>query len=48
MHLALNPLFAVAWRAPGRVQIGLDPDAGFILDGIATLRGTSMSDAPGG
>lgn len=34
MHLALNPLFAVAWRAPGRVQIGLDPDAGFILDGI--------------
>ena len=34
MQLALNPLLAVAWRGPGRVQIGLDPEDGFILDGV--------------
>lgn len=38
MYLALNPLFAVAWRAPGRVQIGLDPDGGFILDGVTPVQ----------
>ena len=34
MLLQIRPGLARAWRAPGRLQIGLDPACGVVLDGL--------------
>ncbi len=34
MLLQIRPGLARAWRAPGRLQIGLDPRCGVVLDGL--------------
>ncbi len=34
MHLQIRPGLVRAWRAPGRLQVGLDPRHGVVLDGL--------------
>lgn len=47
MRLQIHPALLRAWRAPGRLQIGLDPRHGVILDGL-TQRDELVLDALAG
>lgn len=55
MRLQIHPGLVWAWRAPGRLQVGLDPRHGVILDGLsardelvlqALRRGTESARLP--